>query len=79
MIHVVAMKCRIGLPLLMRIELLRRGRSRSFKNRGVEVGVGAFVYRLHSPDQHPLCTLSSHVLTTWPFARFPGTAMLLHF
>jgi hypothetical protein len=49
MIHVVAMKCLIGLPLLIHIELLGRSRSRSraFKNRGV--GVGAFVYRLHSP------------------------------
>jgi hypothetical protein len=57
MIHVVAMKCLIGLPLLMHIELLLR--SRSFKNRGVGVragsfknrgvGVGALVYRLHSP------------------------------
>jgi hypothetical protein len=45
MIHVVAMKCLIGLPLLIRIELLCR--CRSFKNRGV--GVEAFVYRLHSP------------------------------
>jgi hypothetical protein len=41
----VVTKCLIGLPLLMHIELLWRGRS--FKNRGV--GVGAFVYRLHSP------------------------------
>jgi hypothetical protein len=61
MIYVVAMKCLIGLPLLIYIELLWRNRSRSFKNRGVgvgsfknrgvevEVGVGAFVYRLHSP------------------------------
>jgi hypothetical protein len=71
MIHVVVMKCLIGLPLLIRIELLRRSRSpsRSFKNRGVgvvvevgagagvgslknrgvEVGVRAFAYRLHSP------------------------------
>jgi hypothetical protein len=49
MIHVVAMKCLIGLPLLMRTEILRRSRSwsRSFKNVGV--GVGSFVYRLHSP------------------------------
>jgi hypothetical protein len=47
MIHVVVMKCLIGLPLLMHIELLRRSRSRSFKNRGI--GVGAFVYRLQSP------------------------------
>jgi hypothetical protein len=45
MIHVVAMKCLIGLPLLIHIELLWR--SRSFKNRGV--GVGGFAYRLHSP------------------------------
>jgi hypothetical protein len=60
MIHVVAMKCLTGLPLLIHIELLLRSRSRSFKHRGDgvgvgsfknrEVGVGAFVYRLHSPD-----------------------------
>jgi hypothetical protein len=63
MIHVVVMKCFIGLPLLIHIELLWRSRSRSFKNRGVGVGigvgsfknrevgvrVGAFVYRFHSP------------------------------
>jgi hypothetical protein len=49
MIHVLVMKRLIGLPLSIHIELLRRSRSRrrSFKNRGV--GVGAFVYRLHSP------------------------------
>jgi hypothetical protein len=47
MIHVVAMKYFVGLPLLIHIELLCRGRS--FKNRGV--GVGAFVYRIHSPNQ----------------------------
>jgi hypothetical protein len=47
MIHVVVMKRLIGLPLLIHIELLWR--SWSFKNRGV--GVGAFVYRLHSPDK----------------------------
>jgi hypothetical protein len=40
MIHVVAMKCLIGLPLLIHIELLLRSRSRSFKNRGIGVGVG---------------------------------------
>jgi hypothetical protein len=43
MIHVVVMKCLIGLPLLIHIEILRRSRnrspSRSFKNRGVGVGV----------------------------------------
>jgi hypothetical protein len=50
MIHVVVMKCLIGLPLLIHIGLLWRSRSRSFKNRGVEVGVVAFVYRFHSPD-----------------------------
>jgi hypothetical protein len=59
MIHVVMMKRLIGLQLLMHIELLRRSRSRSFKNRGIRigvgnlknqgVGVGASVYRLHSP------------------------------
>jgi hypothetical protein len=56
MIHVVAMQCLIGLPLLMHIELLW-SRSRTFKNRGVGVGnfknrgvgIGAFVYRLQSP------------------------------
>jgi hypothetical protein len=46
MIHVVVMKRLIGLPLLMHIELLCR--SRSFKNREVEVGVGSFLYRLYS-------------------------------
>jgi hypothetical protein len=57
MIHVVVMRYRRGLPLLIHIAILRRSRSRSFKNRGVGVrsfknqgvGVGAFVYRLHSP------------------------------
>jgi hypothetical protein len=39
MIQVVVMKCFIGLPLLIHIELLRRSLSRSFKNRGVRVGV----------------------------------------
>jgi hypothetical protein len=39
MIHVVAMKCLIGLPLLMHIEFLSRSRGRTFKNRGVGVGV----------------------------------------
>jgi hypothetical protein len=48
MIHVVVMKRLIGLPLLIHTELLWRRRSRSFKNRGL--GVGASVYRLHSPD-----------------------------
>jgi hypothetical protein len=36
MIHVVAMKCLTGLPLLIYTELLWR--SRSFKSRGVGVG-----------------------------------------
>jgi hypothetical protein len=65
MIHVVVMKCLIGLPLLVYIELLWVVGARvgvgSFKNRGVGdrvgigsfknrgVGVGAFVCRLHSP------------------------------
>jgi hypothetical protein len=62
MIHVVAMKCLIGLPLLIHVELLWKSRSRSFKdwgvgvwvrfghfkNWGVGVGVRAFAYRLHS-------------------------------
>jgi hypothetical protein len=47
MIHVVAIKCLTDVPLLIHIELLRGSRSRSFKNRGV--GVGGFVYSLHSP------------------------------
>jgi hypothetical protein len=34
----------------MHIELLWKSRIRSFKNRRVGVGVGAFVYQLHSPD-----------------------------
>jgi hypothetical protein len=51
MIHVVVMTFLIGLPLLIPVETLRRSRSRSFKNWGVVwVGVGSFVYRLHSPD-----------------------------
>jgi hypothetical protein len=37
MMHVVVTKRLIGLPLLIHIELL--GGSRSFKNRGVGVGV----------------------------------------
>jgi hypothetical protein len=51
MIHVVAIKCLIGLPLIIHIELSWRSRSRSLKNRGVGVGFGVrgFVYRLHSP------------------------------
>jgi hypothetical protein len=51
MIRVVVMKCLTGLPVLIHIELLWRSWSRSFKNRGVGggVGVGGFVYRLHSP------------------------------
>jgi hypothetical protein len=43
MIHVVAMKCLVGLPLVIHIELLWRSLSRSFKNRGV--GVGSFKNR----------------------------------
>jgi hypothetical protein len=50
MIHVVVTKRLIGLPLLIHIELLWGSRSRSFKNRGVEVG--AFVYRLHSRGRY---------------------------
>jgi hypothetical protein len=68
MIHVVVMKCLIGLSLLIYIKLLWRSqsqsRSRSFKNRGVGVGnfknrgvgVGAFVYRLHSPAEISVST-----------------------
>jgi hypothetical protein len=37
MIHVVAMKCLIGLPLLIHIELLWRSRSRSLKFEESEV------------------------------------------
>jgi hypothetical protein len=48
MIHVVVMKCLTGLPLLIYIQILWRSRGQSFKNWGV--GVGSFVYRLHSPD-----------------------------
>jgi hypothetical protein len=50
MIHVVVMKCLIGLPLLMHIELLWRSRSRSFKNGGVRVGV------LKTEKSEVLCT-----------------------
>jgi hypothetical protein len=58
------MKCLIGLPLLIHIELLWRSRGRSFKNRragvgsfknrgvGFGIGVGAFVYRIHSPVEN---------------------------
>jgi hypothetical protein len=53
MIHVVAMKRLIGLPLLMHIEILW-SRSRSFKNPGV--GVGASVYRLHSSADNTAVT-----------------------
>jgi hypothetical protein len=59
MIHVVVMKRFVVLPLLIHIEFLWRSRSRTSKNRGVGfgvgrfknpgVGVGSFVYRLHSP------------------------------
>jgi hypothetical protein len=45
MIHAVAMKCLIVLPLLIHIELLCRSRSRSFTNRGVGVGAGSFKNR----------------------------------
>jgi hypothetical protein len=44
------MKRLVDLPLLMHIEILRRSRSRSFKNWGV--GVGSFVYRHHSPGEN---------------------------
>jgi hypothetical protein len=50
MIHVVVMKCLTDLPLLIHIEILR-------------VGVGSFVYRLHSPtDMH-------HKLACYAFLR----------
>jgi hypothetical protein len=48
MIHVVAMKRLIGLPLLIHIELL--GRSRRVKNEGV----GGFLYRLHGPGYNDI-------------------------
>jgi hypothetical protein len=60
MIHVVVMKRLIGLLLLIHIELLRR--SQSFKNRGV--GVGTFVYRLHSPVLECGYRSKHHVLLT---------------
>jgi hypothetical protein len=47
MIHVVVMKCLIGLPLLIYAEHYGAVGVGSFNNRGV--GVGGFVYRLHSP------------------------------
>jgi hypothetical protein len=52
MIHVVVMKCLVGLPLLTHIEILWRNRSQSFKNWAV--GVRSFVYQLHSPEQNML-------------------------
>jgi hypothetical protein len=65
MIHVVVTKRLIGLPLVMHIELLWG--SRSFKNRGV--GVGGFVYRLHSPGRS---TIQNWVVsfTPRPFYRW---------
>jgi hypothetical protein len=55
MIHVVAMKCLIGLRLLIHIELLRRSRSRRFKSR--EVGVGSF--KIEESESELLCTDST--------------------
>jgi hypothetical protein len=72
MIHVVVMKCLIGLPLLVHIELLWGSQSQSFKNLGVGVRVGSYVYRLHSPVFHifQLILLSSqiklHTTNHWP-------------
>jgi hypothetical protein len=73
MIHVVAMKCLIGLPLLIHIELLRKSRSRSFKNRGV--GVGSFKNRgvgvgvLKIEESEFLCTDSTALLISVFFFR----------
>jgi hypothetical protein len=51
MIHVVAMKCLIGLPLLIRIEILQRSQSRSgvSKFEKSESESEVFMYRLHRP------------------------------
>jgi hypothetical protein len=64
MIHVVVMKCLIGLPLLIHTELLW-SRSRSFKNWGV--GFGAFVYRLHSPaaDTSKIRVKTGRIFKAW--------------
>jgi hypothetical protein len=60
MIHVVVMKCLIGLPLLMHIELLWKSRSRSFKNRGV--GVGGL--KIEGSESEVLCTDCTALFTT---------------
>jgi hypothetical protein len=71
-IHVVAMKCLTGLPLLIHIEILWR--SRRFKNWGV--AVGSFVYRLHSPVYISSFNLLSHsyavffTVHTWETSSF---------
>jgi hypothetical protein len=52
MIHVVVTKRLICLPLLIHIELLRRSRSRSFKNRGVRVGV----LKIEESESELLCS-----------------------
>jgi hypothetical protein len=55
------MKCLIGLPLLIRIELLGRSRSWIFKNRGV--GVRGFVYWFHSPGYNT----AKHTIDNLPY------------
>jgi hypothetical protein len=64
MIYVVATKCLRGAPLLMHIELLwrSRSRSRSFKNRRVEVGS----LKIEKPESEPelLCTDSTALVIT---------------
>jgi hypothetical protein len=57
MIHVVVIQCLIGLPLIIHIELLRRSRLRSFKNRGAGVGVGSSKNR--GVESELLCTDST--------------------
>jgi hypothetical protein len=71
MIHVVAMKRLIGLPLLIHVEILWR--SRSFKNR--RVGVGAFVYRLHSPGCGALLKKTAFEVACQHFIR-PNSSRL---
>jgi hypothetical protein len=57
-IHVVVMKCLLGLPLLMGIELLWRSRSRGFKNWGVGV------LKIEESESELLCTDSTALALT---------------
>jgi hypothetical protein len=59
------MKCLIGLPLLIHIELLWRSQSRSqsLKNRGVRVR--GFVYRLHSSASEVFMVVNNMITFIW--------------